>query len=226
MTQENKKKADNNKQVNKLALPDNANINQSEISVSPVVSSQKNSESLLQTPGADKSISSPLSTTSNMSPILTAFENNSVTTTPIATHNIDKAVTTTPVFNQQANSQNITPLANNNNQNHHLHHHYLNTTHSNTISPLSSSISSNNLLNPHYNHHQMPTSMSTQSISMLSSSISTDRLSNIHLNSTNPACTLDNEEIGQLIPTPESLQQTRKHSIVQSKLATPRLSSS
>jgi hypothetical protein len=191
---------------------------------------------LLQTPGSDRGIaSSPLSTSSNLSPVVTASNENSshLNTTPNAVSNIDPTikVTTTPTMynSTTCNSQNITPLANNN-LNHPLNHHYLNA--SNSVSPLmSSSISSNNLLNPHFNNQQQPqqqlsSSMSTQSISMLSSSISNDRLSTIQLNPTNPTCILDNEEIGHVIPTPECLPQSRKHSIVQSKLATPRLSSS
>ena len=195
---------------------------------------------LLQTPSSDHRgvVSSPLSTSSNLSPVVTASNENSshLTTTPNAASNIDltNKVTTTPTMHNinTNNSQNITPLANNN-LNHPLNHHYLNT--SSSVSPLmSSSISSNNLLNPHFNNQQqhqhqqqqLSSSMSTQSISMLSSSISNDRLSTIQLNPTNPTCILDNEEIGHVIPTPECLPQSRKHSIVQSKLATPRLSSS
>jgi hypothetical protein len=72
----------------------------------------------------------------------------------------------------------------------------------------------------------LSSSVSASSIHMLSSSISTDKLSNIHINTSNPTSMLDSEEIGHGIPTPECLPQSRKHSIVQSKLATPRLSSS
>jgi len=72
----------------------------------------------------------------------------------------------------------------------------------------------------------LSSSISASSIHMLSSSISTDKLSNIHINTSNPTSMLDSEEIGHGIPTPECLPQSRKHSIVQSKLATPRLSTS
>jgi hypothetical protein len=58
---------------------------------------------------------------------------------------------------------------------------------------------------------------------MISSSLSSDKLSNIQLN---PDALLDSEEIGHGIPTPECLPQSRKHSIAQSKLATPRLPTS
>lgn len=66
-------------------------------------------------------------------------------------------------------------------------------------------------------------SHSSQSISLLSSSMSSDKIAQIQIN--NQQCMLDSEEIGHGIPTPECLPQSRKHSIVQSKLATPRLSS-
>jgi hypothetical protein len=78
-------------------------------------------------------------------------------------------------------------------------------------------------------HPQMSTSVSTQSIHMLSASLSTEKLAQIQLNAANNSANtllLDSEEIGHGIPTPECLPQSRKHSIVQSKLATPRLSSS
>ena len=56
-----------------------------------------------------------------------------------------------------------------------------------------------------------------------SQSSSCDKVAQIHVNAEQ---ILDSEEIGHGIPTPECLPQSRKHSIVQSKLATPRLSSS
>jgi len=66
----------------------------------------------------------------------------------------------------------------------------------------------------------LSSSISTSSMNqMLSSSLSTDKLTNFQLK-------IDDDEIGHGIPTPESIPQTRKHSIVQSKLATPTLSSS
>jgi hypothetical protein len=67
----------------------------------------------------------------------------------------------------------------------------------------------------------MPSSVSSTSITM-----GNEKLANIHLNTTNPTSSLDVDEIGHGIPTPECLPQSRKHSIVQSKLATPRLSTS
>lgn len=78
---------------------------------------------------------------------------------------------------------------------------------------LSTSVSSSTLLNTHHQQTMMPSSISTQSINMLSASLSTEKM-------------LDTDEIGHGIPTPECLPQSRKHSIVQSKLATPRLPSS
>jgi len=101
----------------------------------------------------------------------------------------------------------------------------LNTSNPNTTtSPLSSSISNNHLQNPSNNlmNNMVQNSHSSQSISLLSSSISSDKIAQIQINQ---QCMLDSEEIGHGIPTPECLPQSRKHSIVQSKLATPRLSS-
>lgn len=105
---------------------------------------------------------------------------------------------------------------------------YLNTSNANSTSPLSSSLSSNNLQNTNTNNYYLnpmtlQTSQSSQSISLLSSSISSDKIAQIQINQQQ---VLDSEEIGHGIPTPECLPQSRKHSIVQSKLATPRLSSS
>lgn len=104
---------------------------------------------------------------------------------------------------------------------------FLNTSNNNSTSPLSTSVSSTNLQNNHYSNPMiLQTSQSSQSISLLSSSMSTDKLSQIQINQQNPCIAIDSEEIGHCIPTPECLPQSRKHSIVQSKLATPRLSSS
>lgn len=105
---------------------------------------------------------------------------------------------------------------------------YLSTSNANSISPLSSSLSSTNLQNTNTNNYYLnpmalQTSQSSQSISLLSSSISSDKIAQIQINQQQ---VLDSEEIGHGIPTPECLPQSRKHSIVQSKLATPRLSSS
>lgn len=179
--------------------------------------SQPSQDTLSQSPVVSSTPAAPLSNSSNMSPNITSNfnENKSLTTTPNLTSNsYDQVKVTTPVLYSNstannANSQNLTPTTN-------LFATYnLNTTNNSTT--LSPSISSNSLLNPH--NHQLSSSMSTQS---LSSSISTDRLSNIHLNPTNPVCLIDSDEIGHAIPTPECLPQSRKHSIVQSKLATPR----
>lgn len=111
--------------------------------------------------------------------------------------------------------------------------HTLNATHINaqntpTInSPMmSNSISSTSLLtNQNYlnSTNSLPVSISSSSIQMLTASMSQEKLSSIQINAQN---LLDSEEIGVGIPTPECLPQSRKHSIVQSKLATPRLSSS
>lgn len=103
---------------------------------------------------------------------------------------------------------------------------FLNTSNK-TTSPLSSSLSSTNLQNSNPNYYINPmvlqTSQSSQSISLMSSSMSTDKIAQIQINQQQM---IDSEEIGHEIPTPECLPQSRKHSIVQSKLATPRLSSS
>ena len=94
-------------------------------------------------------------------------------------------------------------------------------------SPLSSSVSSSNLNtslnnpNNHFINQSLSSSLSTNSISMLSSSISSQNLSKAI-----PSCIIESEEISYTIPTPECLPQSRKHSIVQSKLANPRLSTS
>ena len=98
----------------------------------------------------------------------------------------------------------------------------VNTSPSNTMSPSVSSTFHSHL-NPHAvtAPHQLSSSLSTSSVHMLAASVSTDRLSNVHLN---PSL-LDDDEIGHAIPTPECLPQSRKHSIVQSKLATSTVSS-
>lgn len=107
----------------------------------------------------------------------------------------------------------------------------LNTSsNANATSPLSSSLSSTNLQNANANNYYtnqmvLSTSQSSQGISLLSSSMSSDKIAQIQINP-QQSLVLDSEEIGHGIPTPECLPQSRKHSIVQSKLATPRLSSS
>ena len=104
----------------------------------------------------------------------------------------------------------------------------VNTSPPSTMSPSVSSTFHSSHLNPHaapphhHPHPQLSSSLSTSSVHMIASSISTDRLSNVQLN---PSL-LDDDEIGHAIPTPECLPQSRKHSIVQSKLATSSLSSS
>lgn len=72
-------------------------------------------------------------------------------------------------------------------------------------------------------YNSLSSSVSTGSL--ISQSLSQDKLCNIHLNTSLNNVILDSEEIGHGIPTPECIQ-SRKHSIAQSKLATPRLSSS
>jgi len=141
--------------------------------------------------------------------------NNSMNTQP---SEIPKPCT--PNQKQAMNTQmneNTSTNTNNTNSN------FLNT--SNTTSPLSASISINNIQNNqnYLNPMALQSSQSSQSISLLSSSISSDKIAQIQINQQQM---LDSEEIGHGIPTPECLPQSRKHSIVQSKLATPRLSSS
>jgi len=92
------------------------------------------------------------------------------------------------------------------------------TSTTSSTSPVASSSSTANLSG---GNHYLNASQSNQSITMISASLSTDKLSQIHLNQQ----IIESEEIGHGIPTPECLP-SRKHSIVQSKLATPRLSSS
>ena len=124
------------------------------------------------------------------------------------------------------NALNQTPTMNTNN--HHLNQTPLSSISntSNLVSPmLSNSISSSSLSISLNNATLIPSSISTQSISMITSSMSNEKLTSIQINTTNPSDILDSEEIGHGIPTPECLPQSRKHSIVKSKLATPRLSS-
>lgn len=121
-------------------------------------------------------------------------------------------------------------IVNNNNNNSNMSNPLVSPMLSSSLS--SSALSSNvqNSLNQQQQQQQggsgggMSTSISTQSIHMLSASLSTEKLAQIQINTS--ASLLDSEEIGHGIPTPECLPQSRKHSIVQSKLATPRLSSS
>lgn len=145
----------------------------------------------------------------------------------------------TEAANEQLTVNNPVALTspNVNNQNngiHHINQHQtsplssnINIVNNTTLSPmmLTNSLSSSALLNSMNQQPVMTNSMSTQSISMLAASLSTEKIANIHINSNN-ANLLDTDEIGHGIPTPECLPQSRKHSIVQSKLATPRLSSS
>ncbi len=186
---------------------------------------------------------------SPMSPASTptaAIESNSLITSNATTTNNN---TTSPhiVSNTISNSNSVvlTPTHPS------THHHQQQTSplssninivnHNNTLtSPMvlsnslsSSALTSNsnllNSLNNNHHHHptsMMPTSMSTQSINMLSASLSSEKIANIHINPAANPNLLDTDEIGHGIPTPECLPQSRKHSIVQSKLATPRLSSS
>lgn len=111
---------------------------------------------------------------------------------------------TTPTMNQ-TDSMNTTNNDTNTN--------FLNLSNSNSQSPLASSLSSSNLNNQ----------MIIQNNQTSHSLSSCDKVTQIQINEQQ---ILDSEEIGHGIPTPECLPQSRKHSIVQSKLATPRLSSS
>ena len=141
--------------------------------------------------------------------------------TPATATATPPVVTLSNFSNQQSNPVNITTTSSSN----------LNTSPSNHSMSPSVSTTFHSHLNPsaqqqqqaqsHTGHH-LSSSISTSSMHLLASSISTDRLSNVQLN---PSL-LDDDEIGHAIPTPECLPQSRKHSIVQSKLATPTLSSS
>ncbi len=89
---------------------------------------------------------------------------------------------------------------------------------------MSNSKSSTSLLLTNQNYvnvtQSLPMSISSSSLHMLSSSTSHDKIS-----ATLQVINAEDIEIGSEIPTPECLPH-RKHSIVQSKLATPRLSTS
>lgn len=147
---------------------------------------------------------------------------------------------------QLSNQNASTPtISHNNHHNHHhnLHHHLhtpqiksnnnspasADSTKNSPLSMSSSDTSPSNTSNSQQNHsaliaksNQLSGSTSSSSINMLiSSSFSSDRLSNMQSDSF-----LDSEEIGHGIPRPECLPQSRKHSIAQSKLAAPRLSTS
>lgn len=173
-------------------------------------------------------INSPITNSSNLSTDQLAMSTNNISTPEITDGNNSMNSSTselpkpcTPNQKPAAMSQfDSTQNASQNNSN------FLNTSNKNT-SPLSSSLSSTNLQNPNSNYYLNPmvlqNSQSSQSISLMSSSMSSDKIAQIQINQQQM---LDSEEIGHGIPTPECLPQSRKHSIVQSKLATPRLSSS
>lgn len=94
---------------------------------------------------------------------------------------------------------------------------FLNASNSNSTSPnLSGSVVSGN-------NNSKNTLQSSQSIQGISSSMSSDKIALIQLNQLEDQPQLDSEDIGSTIPTPECLPQSRKHSIAQSKLATPHL---
>lgn len=160
-------------------------------------------------------VEQPMLVNEMSSPIINvSCESNSMTPDTSSVHNVSSTHSEMSKPSTPMQKNNILPSE----------HSFLSG--SNLSSPLSSSLSSNNLQgNATYLGQHLQASQSSQSISMLSSSISSDKLSQIQINQHNP-CLLDSEEIGHGIPTPECLPQSRKHSIVQSKLATPRLSSS
>lgn len=148
-------------------------------------------------------------TTTTTASVKQTDENNSLNQSPIkySYNNID------PSTPSSINDLNLSATSN-----------FSNNSPSSTTNPLNNS-SNNNLVNNNNNNtqnNQMSNSTSTSSLNnhYLSASISTDKIS-----ITNTPCLLDSEEIGHGIPTPECLQ-SRKHLISQSKLATPRLSTS
>jgi len=162
-----------------------------------------------------------------------AFINNNINTTNSPNiQTVNQSINLTPTINSNMsssiNNHQTSPLSSNINivnNNNNISNQLVSPMLSNSLS--SSALSSNvqNSLNQHqHNSGGMSTSISTQSIHMLSASLSTEKLAQIQINTS--ASLLDSEEIGHGIPTPECLPQSRKHSIVQSKLATPRLSSS
>ena len=212
----------------------------------------KGSNSLGMPTNTIPTTTSPTITTTNMdehaptivieaqSPMSPASSSASIAANLIDTNNQMTSTTnlTSPHINPNPNINSIvlTPTHNNNNNSNNNQHHQ--------TSPLSSNINIVNNNNHHHNatspalspnpnllnslnqlpHPTMSTSVSSQSINMLSASLSSEKIANIHINTN--ANLLDTDEIGHGIPTPECLPQSRKHSIVQSKLATPRLSSS
>jgi hypothetical protein len=129
------------------------------------------------------------------------------------------------VEHENGNEQNMppsTPVMNNSNQTSPGANVSLTTTTTTPHPTLSSSVSASSIHHLH-NHHHLIGNLS------LSASISSDKLSNIQLNPVVESAIyggVDGDEIGHGIPTPECLPQSRKHSIAQSKLATPRLSTS
>jgi hypothetical protein len=135
----------------------------------------------------------------------------------------------TPNQKQGMNTQMMNENSNNNTNNSNFN---LITSNNSSSPQLSTSISTNTIQNnnQHNTNYLNPMghlqgSQSSQSISLLSSSTSSDKIAHIQINQQQQM--LDSsDEIGHGIPTPECLPQSRKHSIVQSKLATPRLSSS
>lgn len=111
-------------------------------------------------------------------------------------------------FGGGVNSENVSNNANNSSG-------FLNN--SNSTSPqMSASVSSTNLKN---------TLLASQPCQQgISSSMSSDKIAHtIQLNQQETTSQLEGEDIGSTIPTPECLPQSRKHSIAQSKLATPHL---
>jgi hypothetical protein len=217
-----KSKATNLKGSNSLGMPTNT-------TTTPAITTTNMDE---HTPAIVIEAQSPLSPASSTAANLVDTNNQMTSTTNLTSPHINP--------NPNINSIVLTPTHNNNNNNNNNSSNY---QHHQT-SPLSSNINIVNNNNHHHNatspaltpnpnllnslnqlpHPTMSTSVSSQSINMLSASLSSEKIANIHINTN--ANLLDTDEIGHGIPTPECLPQSRKHSIVQSKLATPRLSSS
>lgn len=217
-----KSKATNLKGSNSLGMPTNT----IPTTTSPTITTTNMDEQAPTIVIEAQSPMSPASSSASTAANLIDTNNQMTSTTNLTSPHINP--------NPNINSIVLTPTHNNNNNQHHQ------------TSPLSSNINivNNNNNNHHHNatspalspnpnllnslnqlpHPTMSTSVSSQSINMLSASLSSEKIANIHINTN--ANLLDTDEIGHGIPTPECLPQSRKHSIVQSKLATPRLSSS
>jgi len=216
----------------KATIPNSGVVGESlsTIASSPVAfsPSMEHSASDISTPHVDSPASlSAVNTSACFASPVIVLDNNTSSNSRVIAHS-DQAVADAAAGLQTTRiphliTQQSTPLASANNLS-------VGSSSTSTSPQLNSSVSSSSLhhLSAVQSQQQqlLSVSSSAQSVSLLSATFSSDKLSTIQLNAVaNPGCLLDSEEIGHGIPTPECLPQSRKHSIVQSKLATPRLSS-